>query len=95
MILEIALLNVTPGKEEAFEKAFQEAEGIISSIEGYLSHSLKKSAEINNRYLLQVEWRSIDDHRINFRKSDKYKVWKKMLHPFYNPVPKVEYFLTE
>ena len=38
MVLEVALLDVKPGLEPDFETAFAEAQGIIASMDGYVSH---------------------------------------------------------
>ena len=35
MILEVAILNVIPGREAEFEAAFRQAQRIISSMSGY------------------------------------------------------------
>ena len=42
MILEVAILNVKQDRAEKFENDFQIASQYISSIEGYVKHSLKK-----------------------------------------------------
>lgn len=92
MILEIAILIVNQGQEKAFEASFNQAQSIIASMPGYKKHCLKRSADAGHKYLLMVWWEDIDDHRRNFRKSEKYQEWKNILHKYYNPVPKVEYF---
>src|SRR6266487_4281151 len=43
MILEIAILNVRPGREDEFEAAFAQASPIIASMPGYVSHQLQHS----------------------------------------------------
>ena len=40
-MLEVAILNVVPGKEAEFEVAFRTASVTISSMEGYISHQLQ------------------------------------------------------
>ncbi len=52
MILEIAMLEVKPGLEEQFEVDFKIASTHISSIDGYLKHSLQKveNTNANNVY---------------------------------------------
>lgn len=40
MILEIAHLTIRPGQNSAFEQAFAQAQCIIASMPGYLSHEL-------------------------------------------------------
>ena len=52
MILEVAILNVVEGKEKQFEEDFAKAGKLISSMKGYIQHSLRKCLEVNNRYIL-------------------------------------------
>jgi len=92
MILEVAILDVKKGQEEAFETTFKEASKIISSMKGYISHSLQKCLEKESRYLLSVKWQNLEDHTIGFRESKEYLQWKKLLHHFYEPFPVVEHY---
>lgn len=95
MILEIAMLEVKQGLEERFEGAFKIASRYISSIDGYLKHSLQKCIEQKNKYVLLVEWQTLENHTIDFRKSREYIEWKKLLHHYYDPFPMVEHFEEE
>lgn len=92
MILEVAILDVRPEKKGEFETVFKKAQTIISSIDGYISHQLQQCLEKENRYLLLVNWRSLEDHTIGFRESPQYQNWKALLHHFYKPFPQVEHF---
>ncbi|GAC20521.1 antibiotic biosynthesis monooxygenase family protein [Paraglaciecola arctica] len=92
MILEQAVLDVIPGKQQAFEQAFQQAQKIISALPGYICHELHKCIETDNRYLLLVQWQTLEDHSIGFRQSSDYKKWKALLHYFYQPFPVVEHY---
>ena len=92
MILEVAPLDVRPGQEAAFEAAFARASHIISSMNGYVSHELQRCVEKNNRYLLLVNWQSLEDHTVGFRQSAEYQQWKTLLHHFYDPFPIVEHY---
>ncbi len=94
MILEVAILNVAKGKELQFETDFKIAGQYISAINGYIKHSLKKCIEQNNKYILLVEWNSLEDHTVGFRESEQYKEWKKLLHHYYDPFPIVEHYET-
>jgi heme-degrading monooxygenase HmoA len=93
MILEVAILNIKKGFSDDFEINFKKAEKIISSMKGYISHNLKKCIEEENKYILLVNWQTIEDHEIGFRKSDEYKEWKELLHHFYEPFPIVEHYI--
>ena len=92
MILEKATLYVKEEEREKFEKDFVKASDYISSIEGYHGHSLHSCVEIVNKYLLLVSWNDIESHEINFRTSEEYQRWKKLLHHYYDPFPVVEHY---
>lgn len=92
MILEVATLNIKKGLSLGFETNFQKAESIISSMKGYISHELKQCIEQDDKYILLVNWETIEDHEIGFRKSEEYQQWKALLHHFYEPFPTVEHY---
>ena len=92
MITEQAVLDVRPGQERDFESAFAEAKALIASIPGFESLQLYRGLEQSNRYLLLVEWRRVEDHTEGFRGSAKYEEWRRLLHRYYDPFPKVEHF---
>lgn len=92
MILEVAILDVIPGQQEEFESTFAKASSIISSMSGYISHQLQKCIEKENRYLLLVQWETLEAHTVGFRGSEEYQEWKKLLHHFYNPFPVVQHY---
>ena len=92
MILEIATLDIKTGQNKAFEAAFSEAQKIISSMPGYISHELQKCLEKPNRYVLLVKWATLEDHTEGFRKSAEYQNWRALLHHFYDQFPTVEHF---
>lgn len=94
MILEAAFLQVKQGQEAAFEEVFSEAQHIISRVPGFIDLKLVRCIEAPSRYLLLVNWESIEDHEVGFRKSDLYPKWKGLLHHFYEPFPVAEHFET-
>ncbi|MGF1600772.1 MAG: antibiotic biosynthesis monooxygenase family protein [Thermosynechococcaceae cyanobacterium] len=94
MVLEVAILDIKPGQAQAFEAAFQEAEGIISGMNGYLDHQLQRCVERCDRYLLLVHWQTLEDHTVGFRKSEQYQEWRRLLHHFYEPFPDVEHYVS-
>lgn len=92
MILEAAILQVIPGKEIQFEQDFITAGQYISDIKGYNKHSLSRCIEQPGKYILLVEWETLEDHTIGFRQSTQYQEWKNLLHNYYDPFPVVEHF---
>jgi heme-degrading monooxygenase HmoA len=92
LITEIALLTIRQGQSTAFEEAFIQAQPIIESMNGYIQHELQQCLETDNKYLLIVRWKTLEDHMAGFRYSEGYKEWKKLLHHFYDPPPAVEHY---
>ncbi len=92
MILEVAILDIKPGRSRDFETAFSEAQTIISSMKGYIALQLQKCMEMPNRYILLVNWETLEDHTQGFRESAGYQEWKRLLHPFYDPFPEVQHY---
>ena len=88
----MAILDVRRGEEEAFEAAFRRASPIIAGMTGYVSHQLQRCVETKNRYLLLVNWKTLEDHTVGFRGSAGYQEWKRLLHRFYDPFPTVEHY---
>jgi len=92
MILESAILYVKDGNSGEFERDFEMAGQFIRSISGYIKHSLQRCLEVENKYLLLVEWETLEAHTVGFRESAAYLEWKRLLHHYYDPFPIVEHF---
>ena len=92
MILEVAILDVKPDRVKAFEADFMQAQVIIASVPGYISHELKRCIENASRYLLLVKWTTLEAHTKGFRGSSEYAAWKALLHRYYDPFPAVEHY---
>jgi heme-degrading monooxygenase HmoA len=92
MIIESALIAVRAGTEAEFEAAYAEAWRFLAASAGYLRHSLRRSIENPNRYLLTVEWRSLEDHTVGFRGSPAFASWRALIGQFFDGSPVVEHF---
>ena len=90
MILEVAVLNVRPGQEAAFEQSMAKARPLIAASLGFGSIEVRRCVEAANRYLLLVTWQKLEDHTEGFRKSERYQEWRALLYHFYDPFPVVE-----
>jgi heme-degrading monooxygenase HmoA len=93
-VLEVALLPVSAERSAEFEAAFEVASKIISASPGYVSHELRRCLEVENKYILLVHWRTLEDHTVGFRGSAPYQDWKRLLHHFYDSFPLVEHYVS-
>ena len=94
MILEHAVLDVREGSSADFEAAFATAKSIIATSPGFRSLRLERCLEQPDRYVLLVEWDSVEAHENGFRKSPAFEEWRTLLHGFYPTPPTVQHFET-
>jgi heme-degrading monooxygenase HmoA len=92
MILEVASITVGAGTEAAFEAAFKEGIKWIAGSPGYLAHELRRSVEHPERYMLRIEWATLEDHTVVFRGSPAFAEWRAAVSPFFASPPVVEHF---
>lgn len=92
MIFEHALINVATGKEDAFEAAFPAAREVMEKSPGCRSVRLFRSVESPDRFLLFVEWDSVEAHMEGFRKSDDFTRWREIVSPYFAYLSDMEHF---
>jgi heme-degrading monooxygenase HmoA len=92
MILEHAVLDVRPGSSAEYERAFDRAQAIIAASPGFRSLRLERCLDQPDRYVLLVEWDSVEAHEEGFRKSPAFEEWRGLLHGFYPTRPTVQHF---
>lgn len=92
MVVEAAILNVIPGEEAAFEDALKVARPLIAATPGFVAIDVHRCMETANRYLLLVQWETLEAHTVGFRESDRFPRWRELLHHFYDPAPVVQHY---
>ena len=92
MILEVAVFSITPAQKAQFESAFTEARKLISAMPGFVSHQLHRCVETDGRYLLLVQWLTVEHHMVGFRGSPQFQQWRALLGPFFAAPPAVEHY---
>ena len=81
MIVEHAVLNVTPGNEEEFIAAVNEGLPLLAETEGFLSATISRGIESPSTFILDVEWTSVEAHTEGFRGSERFAQWKALTLP--------------
>ena len=93
MVLEHAVLTVRSEQAAAFEEALAKARTVISAAVGFLSLSVRRGIESPERYLLLIEWESLEDHTVGFRQSEAFVEWRGHIGPFFESPPVVDHYL--
>ena len=91
MVLEIADIRVQPGTADEFVAAFHGIKHVFDSVEGFRSARLTHGIESPERFVLLIEWDSVEAHVTNFRGSPLYAQWGAAVGPFFAQPPFVEH----
>ncbi|MGH3737233.1 MAG: antibiotic biosynthesis monooxygenase family protein [Micromonosporaceae bacterium] len=92
MVLEVALIDVRPGEEAAFAEAYRGVRHLVTETPGCRSVRMTRGVESPSRFVLLVEWDSVDAHLENFRASDRFTAWRAAIGPYFAGPPVVEHY---
>ncbi|MDP9108114.1 MAG: antibiotic biosynthesis monooxygenase [Pseudomonadota bacterium] len=93
MILEIADILIVAGKETEFEQAITRGvKEVISKATGFCSYRVDKGVESPQRYVLQIQWATLENHTVDFRESPAFAQWRALVGPYFAKAPTVEHF---
>lgn len=91
MVLEIAQFSIAPGHEDDFAAGYRSARPLIAGSEGCRSVRMTHGIESPSRFVLLVEWDSVEAHE-KFRASEKYPRWRAHISPHFADAPHVEHY---
>ncbi len=93
MILEVADIRIQAGRQAEFDEALVRGlTQVISKAAGFKSWKVQKGIESANRYLVFIEWETLEDHQVGFRQSPAFQEWRAIVGPFFAEPPSVEHF---
>jgi heme-degrading monooxygenase HmoA len=92
MVLEVADFQIVPGAEEDFSYAYRGVREVLTSTPGCRSVRMTQCIETPNRFVLLVEWESVEAHEENFRETERFGTWRAAIGPFFAHPPVVEHF---
>ncbi|MDI6104558.1 antibiotic biosynthesis monooxygenase [Actinoplanes sp. NEAU-A12] len=92
MVLEVTLIDVLPGREGDFVNAYQMARPVVAGAPGCRSLRLQRAVESSTRFVLLIEWDSVEAHERNFRRTDRFAQWRALIGGSLAQPPLAEYF---
>ena len=90
MVLEVAIFDVTDADD--FEAAYLGARQVLIESEGCRSVRMTRGVESANRFVLLVEWDSVEAREQNFRATERFATWRGTIGPYFAEPPRVEHF---
>jgi heme-degrading monooxygenase HmoA len=91
MVLEIAQIDIKSGLEAEFEAGVNKAAPIFKRARGCKGMELQRSVEKPHRYRLFVKWDTVENHTVDFRGSEDFQEWRKLVGHCFAAAPEVEH----
>jgi len=94
MILEIAEFFIRPESQSEFDAAIRRGvETIVATSPGFRRYEVQRGIESPERYVLLIEWDSVESHTVGFRGSNAFVRWREVVGPYFTRPPHVEHFM--
>lgn len=91
MVLEVAEIKIIPGQEEGFKEVYRTARELVLVSPGLRSMRMTQGVESPSRFVLLIEWDSVEAHEQGFRETDRFPKWREAIGPFFAEPPLVEH----
>lgn len=91
MVLEIADVRVLADRADDFPAAVEKGLVFAAATPGFHSARLTRSVETPTRFVLLIEWESLEAHTITFRGSENFTKWRAEVGPFFDGPATVEH----
>lgn len=94
MIIETALITITPGREEDFLLALEDGKKVLAQATGFQHIHVSRGIERPNVIMLQLAWETLENHTVDFRESPLFPQWRAVISPFFaeGTSPSVEHW---
>ncbi len=92
MITEIAIFQALPGKEEAFAQGIQRGLEVIRRDPGCISAECQRCIEDPARFLLRIQWTSLEAHTEGFRTSPGFAEYRSHINGLFSDAPVVHHY---
>jgi heme-degrading monooxygenase HmoA len=92
MVLEVALIDLQEGREDDFAAVYVKAYPLLATTAGCRSVRMTRGVETPSRFVLLVEWDSVDAHLDNFRATERFTEWRALIGRYFDGAPLVEHF---
>ena len=92
MITEIAIFQAIPGKEDAFAQGIQQGIQVTRRDPGCRSVVVQRCIEDPARFVLVIQWDSVEAHTEGFRKSPLFAEYRSHINGLFQDNPVVHHY---
>lgn len=93
MVLEIAQYTAQPGKADEFQAGLLRGAEIIRRARGCRSVTPRRQIEDPHKFVMFIEWETLDDHIVVFRNSPEFAEYRSHINGLYVDIQATHYEL--
>jgi quinol monooxygenase YgiN len=92
MVVEYIRYRIPHERQERFEAAYRDAASSLDASEHCLAYELSHGVEESERYILRIEWDSLDGHEQGFRRSPEFQSFFAAVRPFVDDIEEMRHY---
>jgi quinol monooxygenase YgiN len=92
VVVEYIRYAIPPDQAAAFEDAYDRAGAILSADEHCLAHEVARGVENPDRYVVRIEWDSVEGHEQGFRRSPSFGEFFALVKPFFEAIEEMTHY---
>ena len=94
MIVEYIRYLIPAEQAVQFEDAYRQAGAILTADEHCLRHEISRGVENPDRYVVRIEWDSVEGHEQGFRESAAFGEFFGIVKPFFAAIEEENSFIA-
>ncbi len=92
MVVEYIRYKIEKERQSEFVSAYERAQEALQDSSNCLGYELTHCTEEPERYILRIEWDSIDGHLKGFRGSSEFQRFLVDVRPFINDIEEMQHY---
>jgi len=92
MIVEYTRYKVEADRSAGFEEAYDAAQKYLQASPHCLAYELARCVEDPQRYVLRIEWVSMEEHLQGFRKEAGFRSFFSLVQPFISSIEEMQHY---
>lgn len=92
MIVEYIRYEIPEERRAEFERAYAEAATVLKESEHCLDYEVAHGIEEPQRYVVRIEWDSLEGHEQGFRKSPGFRNFFASVKPFFESIQEMRHY---
>lgn len=92
MVIEYIRYRIPDEQASAFLEAYRQAQHALAASPHCQGYELSRCVEEPARYILRIEWDSVEGHLQGFRRSEQFRAFLGHVRPFVGQIEEMQHY---